>query len=72
VEYHVASSVQKALAPMAPASQGVSENLKYSRIILVDLEPCSGYSTGTDGSALAALAPMTVAPTTSASIAYIQ
>jgi hypothetical protein len=28
VQYHLVSLVQKAPAPMAPASQGVSENLK--------------------------------------------
>ena len=58
VQYHLVSLVQKAPALMAPASQGVSENLKEC-IILVDQDPCSGYSTGSDGSAPATLAPMT-------------
>jgi hypothetical protein len=59
VQYHVASSVQKAPALMAPASQGVSENLKEPHHIGGSMEPCSGYSTGSNGSAPATLAPMT-------------
>jgi hypothetical protein len=58
VQYHVASLVQKAPVRWLRLRKEYQRTSR-SRIKLVDQDPCSGYSTGSDGSAPATLAPMT-------------